>query len=124
MQRVVLLSSTVVRRRFDVQRVVLLSSTVVRRCFDVQPASLSTMSTQLQRIRDAYLALTRRVEVALRTQVGDSTRLREVRAQALALAASGDRVRTPPSHLLLLHHSPSSIAQRSYSPRRVCAPAV
>ena len=57
---------------------------------------LSVMPLQLRNLRDAYFALTNHVNVALRTQVGDPTWLREVRAQALALHAAGDRVSSSP----------------------------
>lgn len=62
------------------------------------PLSLPCMALQLHHLRDAYLALTNRVNIALRTQVGDAARLREIRAQALALRSAGDRVR--PLHSL------------------------
>ena len=47
---------------------------------------------QLTNIRAAYFDLERRVQVALRTQLGDATRLRAVRSEALALRAAADQV--------------------------------
>lgn len=69
----------------------------------------------LHNIRNAYIQLLQRVNVALRTQVGDATRLRSVRSQALALRAAAEQVRflylSPPRDSQVL---PSSIV--IYSP--------
>ena len=50
------------------------------------------MDTQLNNIRAAYAELERRVQIALRTEVGDATRLRALRSEALALRATSDQV--------------------------------
>lgn len=50
-------------------------------------------SAPVNNLRSAYAELLRRVNVALRTQVGDAPRLRAVRAQALALRAAAEEVR-------------------------------
>ena len=52
------------------------------------------MDTQLHNIRAAYAELERRVQIALRTQVGDATRLRALRSEVLALRASSDQVQS------------------------------
>lgn len=50
------------------------------------------MDTRLNNLRHAYLELLSRVNTALRTQVGDTHRLNEVRAQVLSLSAAADQV--------------------------------
>ncbi len=58
------------------------------------PPALTLMDSSviLNNLRTAYAELLRRVNTALRTQVGDAPRLREVRAQALALRAAAEQV--------------------------------
>ena len=48
------------------------------------------MSTALQNIRAAHFELERRVNRAVRTQVGDRARLGELRNQGLALARAAE----------------------------------
>ena len=50
------------------------------------------MATHLDNIRRAYSELDRRVQVALRTQVGDAIRLNQVRSEALSLRAAAIEV--------------------------------
>ncbi|KAH9890442.1 hypothetical protein C8Q73DRAFT_617994, partial [Cubamyces lactineus] len=51
------------------------------------------MDPRLDNLRRAYGELLARVNTALRTQVGDTLRLGEVRAQVLSLGAAADQVR-------------------------------
>ena len=53
---------------------------------DPQPAA------QLNNVRASYTELVQRVNVALRTQVGDAARLREVRSLVLSLASTAAQV--------------------------------
>ena len=53
------------------------------------------MDPRLDNLRRAYGELLARVNTALRTQVGDTLRLGEVRAQVLSLGAAADQVRHP-----------------------------
>lgn len=50
------------------------------------------MDERLNNLRRAYHELSNRVNIALRTQVGDTQRLNEVRAQAVSLGAAADQV--------------------------------
>ncbi len=52
----------------------------------------SQRAPQLDNIRAAYSELLQRVNVALRTQVGDAVRLQESRSQVLALGRAADQV--------------------------------
>ncbi|KAI0701775.1 hypothetical protein C8Q76DRAFT_825493 [Earliella scabrosa] len=65
------------------------------------------MADPLNNIRGAYAELDRRVHRALRTQVGDAPRLREVRSQALSLWAAANQHITafPPEEFRLLRAS-------------------
>ncbi|PIL36082.1 hypothetical protein GSI_01742 [Ganoderma sinense ZZ0214-1] len=67
----------------------------------------SQESTQLNNIRASYSELLQQVNVALHTQVGDATRLREVRSRVLALARAASQHQRvfPPSEYTTLQDS-------------------
>ena len=52
------------------------------------------MSTQRDNLRASYAELLQRVNIALRTQVGDATRLGHTRAEVLSLRAAAAQVRS------------------------------
>jgi hypothetical protein len=79
------------------------------------------MAGQLINLRSAYTVLEERVRISLRTQIGDATRLRQQRDEALLFLSAAEQVQsTLYITKFLMQTTPLHSAHPSISSCRVC----